>query len=140
ELKQIGGLYKSAPLLAVLFLIPAFSLAGFPPLSGFWAKFILVKAALEASVRYIAAELGPKDIRVNALSPGPIRTRAASGLENVGGLVRNAEQQSPLPRLATIEEIGAYASFLVCDEARSVTGSVAYIDNGYNIMGGAAGD
>ena len=96
-----------------------------------------VKAALEASVRYMAAELGPKDIRVNALSPGPIWTRAASGLENFGNLIRDAEQRSPMPRLATIDEVGAYARFLVSDDARSVTGSIAYIDGGYNIMSGA---
>lgn len=96
-----------------------------------------VKAALEASVRYMAAELGPKDIRVNTLSPGPIWTRAASGIENIGNLIRDAEQRSPMPRLATIDEVGAYARFLVSDDARSVTGSVAYLDGGYNIMSGA---
>jgi enoyl-[acyl-carrier protein] reductase I len=96
-----------------------------------------VKAALEASVRYMAAELGPKDIRVNALSPGPMWTRAASGLENINDLIADAEQRSPMQRLATSEEVGAYACFLVSDKARSVTGSVAYIDGGYNIMGGA---
>lgn len=97
-----------------------------------------VKAALEASVRYMAAELGGKNIRVNALSPGPIRTRAASGLENVDVLIQNADRLSPLPDLATVDDVGAYARFLVSDDAKSVTGAVAYLDGGYNIMSGTA--
>ena len=97
-----------------------------------------VKAALEAGVRVMAAELGSKDIRVNALSPGPIRTRAASGLENFAALICDAEHRSPLSRLATIDDVGAYARFLVSDEASAVTGAVVYVDGGYNIMSGAA--
>ena len=94
-----------------------------------------VKAALEASVRYLAAELGSSGIRVHALSPGPIKTRAASGLKNIGGLIEDAQSRAPLSSLATIDDIGAYARFLVGDDARALTGSIAYVDAGYNIIG-----
>ena len=95
-----------------------------------------IKAALEASVRYMAEELGPKNIRVNALSPGPIRTRAASGLSDLYSLIEDAESLAPIQPPADIDEAGAYAAFLVSDAARAVTGAVQYIDGGYNLMCG----
>lgn len=95
-----------------------------------------IKAALEASVRYMAEELGPKNIRVNALSPGPIRTRAASGLSDLYSLIEDAESLAPIQPPADIDETGAYAAFLVSDAARAVTGAVQYIDGGYNLMCG----
>ncbi len=95
-----------------------------------------VKAALEASVRYMAEELGPKNIRVNALSPGPIRTRAASGLSDLYSLIEDAESLAPIQPPADIDETGAYAAFLVSDAARPVTGAVQYVDGGYNLMCG----
>jgi len=94
-----------------------------------------VKAALEASVRAIAAELGPKNIRAHAISPGPLLTRAASGIDRFDELVERAKARSPGRRLVTIEEIGALAAFLASDAAAGMTGGVHYVDAGYNIVG-----
>ncbi len=94
-----------------------------------------VKAALESSVRYLAAELGPQGIRVNALSPGPIVTRAAGGIAHFDDLVQIALDRSPAHETACIDCVGAYATFLASDAARLVTGSIAYVDAGFNIMG-----
>ena len=95
-----------------------------------------VKSALEGTVKYLAAELGAKNIRINALSPGPIATRAAGGIANFDDLLKLAHDKSPLHESICTEGVGAYARFLVSDEARLVTGSIAYVDAGFNIMGG----
>jgi len=95
-----------------------------------------VKAALEGTVKYMAAELGEKKIRVNALSPGAVATRAAGGIAHFDMLLEQAKQKSPEHELIGIDCVGAYARFLVSDEARLVTGSIAYVDAGFNIMGG----
>lgn len=95
----------------------------------------VVKAALEASVRYLAYELGLKNIRVNAISPGPIKTRAASGIPNFYEYIDTEEQRSPLHRLVDIKNVGNLAAFLVSDAAMDITGQVHYIDAGYSIMG-----
>jgi enoyl-[acyl-carrier protein] reductase I len=95
-----------------------------------------VKAALEASVRYMAVDLGPKGIRVNALSPGPLSTRAASGISHFDELLEEARVRSPQHDIVTIDAIGAFASFLVSDEARYITGNTEFIDAGYHIIGG----
>ncbi|WP_414478931.1 enoyl-ACP reductase FabI [Ruegeria lacuscaerulensis] len=94
-----------------------------------------VKAALEAAVRYAAAELGPKGISVHALSPGPLQTRAASGLAEFDALLSDAAARAPTHHLATIEDVGAYAAFLASREAFNVTGGVHPIDGGYSIVG-----
>jgi enoyl-[acyl-carrier protein] reductase I len=94
-----------------------------------------VKAALEASVRYMAAELGPKRIRVHALSPGPLKTRAASGIERCDALGGRARPRTPEHRLVSIEDVGNLAAFLVSDGAAALTGNVEYIDAGYHIVG-----
>lgn len=94
-----------------------------------------VKAALESTTRYMAAELGPKGIRVHALSPGPLKTRAASGILNFDELMNRAAETAPTHHLATIEDIGAFAAFLASNEAANVTGAVHYIDGGYHIVG-----
>lgn len=94
-----------------------------------------VKAALESAVRYAAAELGGKAIRVNAISPGPIATRAASGIEHFSELLDNAARLSPEQRLASIEDCGALAAFLVCDAARMLTGLILPIDGGEHLIG-----
>ncbi|MEM9589877.1 MAG: enoyl-ACP reductase FabI [Pseudomonadota bacterium] len=93
------------------------------------------KAALESVTRYMAAELGPKGISVNALSPGPLKTRAASGISRFDELMNEAAQRAPTHQLASIEDIGAYAAFLASREAENVTGGVHYIDGGYHIVG-----
>lgn len=93
-----------------------------------------VKAALEATVRSLAAELGPKGIRVNALSPGPIATRAASGLDRFEDLLATARARAPERRLVTIEEVGAVAALLAGDAAQGVTGNVTFIDGGLNVV------
>ncbi|MGZ2255904.1 enoyl-ACP reductase FabI [Roseobacter sp. A03A-229] len=93
-----------------------------------------VKAALESTARYLAVELGPKNIRVNAMSPGPLQTRAASGIEHFDKLIDDAKTRAPLHRLTTIEEVGAMAACLVSEFARSVTGNTAYIDGGHHVV------
>lgn len=94
-----------------------------------------VKAALEASVRYMAAELGPQNIRVYAVSPGPVPTRAASGIDRFDELMESAAERAPRHALVTIDQIGRVARFLASDEADGMTGSIVHVDNGANIMG-----
>ena len=94
-----------------------------------------VKAALEAGVRYAAAELGPKGISVHALSPGPLKTRAASGIDHFDEMLREAAARAPTHHLASIEDVGAFAAFLASSEAANVTGGVHYIDGGHHIIG-----
>lgn len=94
-----------------------------------------VKAALESVTRYVASELGPKGISVHALSPGPLRTRAASGIGHFDEILDAAAQRAPTHHLATIEDVGAYAAFLASSEAFNVTGGIHPIDGGYNILG-----
>ncbi len=94
-----------------------------------------VKAALESATRYMAAELGPKGISVSTLSPGPLKTRAASGIAHFDELMDQATARAPTHQLTTIEEIGAFAAFLASSEATNVTGGVHYIDGGYHIVG-----
>lgn len=93
-----------------------------------------VKATLEATVRYLAAELGPDGIRVNALSPGPLMTRAASGIAHFDKLIDEARERAPQRRLVTIEDVGAMAAGLVSDAAKNVTGNISYVDAGYHVM------
>lgn len=94
-----------------------------------------VKAALESATKYMAAELGEKAIRVNALSPGPLMTRAASGIDHFDDLMALAAERAPTHHLATVEDVGAYAAFLASDESKNITGGVHYIDGGYHIVG-----
>ena len=92
-----------------------------------------VKAALESAVRYAAAELGEKGIRVHALSPGPLKTRAASGIDHFDELLTAASARAPTHQLATIEDVGAMAAFLASPAARNLTGGVHDIDGGFSI-------
>ena len=94
----------------------------------------VAKAALEASVRYIAAELGPKGIRVHAISPGPLATRAASGIPEFDELMDKAQSQAPTRSLVSIDDVGKATAFLALDGAKLITGSVLYIDGGYHII------
>jgi enoyl-[acyl-carrier protein] reductase I len=93
-----------------------------------------VKAALEASVRYLAAELGPKGIRVNAISPGPLKTRAASGIPEFDELLDKAQSKAPARSLVGIDDVGIATAFLALDSARLITGETLYIDGGYHII------
>ena len=94
-----------------------------------------VKAALEAAVRYLAVELGPKGIRVHAISPGPLATRAASGIPDFDTLMERVAERAPARRLVTIEEVGAACVFLASPYATAMTGDTIYIDGGYHILG-----
>jgi enoyl-[acyl-carrier protein] reductase I len=95
----------------------------------------VAKAALEASVRYLAADLGEKDIRVNAISAGPIKTLAASGIGDFRYILRWNEYNSPLRRSVTIEEVGESAVYLLSPMARGVTGEILHVDAGYHVVG-----
>ena len=94
----------------------------------------VAKAALECAVRYIAAELGPKGIRVHAISPGPLATRAASGIPEFDALLDKAKAKAPARSLVSIEDVGAATAFLAHDAARLITGETLYIDGGYHII------
>lgn len=98
----------------------------------------VAKAALEASVRYLAVDLGTRKIRVNAISAGPIRTLAASGIGDFRMIMKWNEANAPLQDNVTIEQVGNSAAYLLSDMANGVTGEVHYVDCGYNIMGMAA--
>jgi enoyl-[acyl-carrier protein] reductase I len=95
----------------------------------------VAKAALEASVRYLALNLGPEGTRVNAISAGPIKTLAAAGIANFRKMLGHVEDYAPLRRSVTIEDVGNVAAFLCSDLAAGVTGEITYVDAGYNILG-----
>jgi enoyl-[acyl-carrier protein] reductase I len=95
----------------------------------------VAKAALEATVRYLSASLGPKAIRVNAISAGPIRTLAARGIGSLGDFLKVVSERAPLQRNVDPLEVGAAAAFLASDGASGITGEVIHVDCGYNIMG-----
>jgi len=99
----------------------------------------LAKASLEANVRYLAYNLGPGGTRVNAISAGPIKTLAASGVANFRRMVENFETTAPLRRSVTIEEVGNVAAFLCSDLASGVTGEITYVDAGFSIVGMSPG-
>ena len=93
----------------------------------------VAKAALEASMRYLAADYGPRDIRVNAISAGPVRTLAGAGISDARAMYSWNQKNAPLRRTASIEDIGGSALYLLSDLSRGVTGEVHYVDAGYNI-------
>ncbi|MBL8273523.1 MAG: enoyl-ACP reductase [Xanthomonadales bacterium] len=95
----------------------------------------LAKASLEASVRYLAYNLGPEGTRVNAISAGPIKTLAAAGIANLRKMLDHVEQHAPLRRSVTIEEVGNVAAFLCSDLASGISGEITYVDAGYNVLG-----
>ena len=95
----------------------------------------VAKAALEASVRYLAADLGPKNIRVNAISAGPIKTLAASGIGDFRYILKWNEYNSPLRRTVTTDEVGDSAMYLLSDLSRGVTGEIHHVDSGYHVVG-----
>ncbi len=94
----------------------------------------VAKAALECAVRYVAAEVGPKGIRVHAISPGPLATRAASGIPEFDELLAKAASKAPRRSLVSIDDVGKATAFLALDGARLITGDTIYVDGGYHIM------
>ena len=97
----------------------------------------LAKASLEASVRYLAGSLGPKGIRVNGISAGPIKTLAASGIKGFGKILDAVEKTAPLRRNVTVDDVGNAASFLLSDLASGITAEIIYVDNGFSqVVGG----
>jgi enoyl-[acyl-carrier protein] reductase I len=95
----------------------------------------VAKAALEASVRYLAADMGERGIRVNAVSAGPIKTLAASGISGFKTILNHIEEHAPLRRNVTTQDVGRTAVFLASDLSGAVTGEVLFVDAGYNVMG-----
>jgi enoyl-[acyl-carrier protein] reductase I len=93
-----------------------------------------VKAALEAATRYLAAELGPQGIRVHAISPGPLKTRAASGISEFDRLLQKAQSKAPARSLVSVDDVGMAVAFLATDAAKLITGETLYIDGGYHII------
>ena len=122
-LMQDGGSVVTLSYLGSVRYIPHYNVMG------------VAKAALEASVRYLAADLGPQNIRVNAISAGPIKTLAASGIGDFRTILRWNEVNAPLRKNVTIEEVGNSAMYLLSDLSSGVTGEVHYVDAGYHIMG-----
>jgi len=100
----------------------------------------VAKAALEASVRYLAVDLGAKNIRVNAISAGPIKTLAASGIGDFRYILKWNEYNSPLKRTVSVEEVGDAGLYLLSDLSRGVTGEVHHVDSGYHVVGMKAVD
>lgn len=100
----------------------------------------LAKASLEAGVRYLARDLGPRGIRVNGISAGPIRTLAASGISGFSRILKHVEANAPLRRNVTIEEVGNAAAFLMSDLASGITGEITYVDCGFNAVVGGMTD
>jgi enoyl-[acyl-carrier protein] reductase I len=94
-----------------------------------------IKAALEGAVHYLAYELGPKGIRVHAISPGPVKTRAASGLDQFDDLLELAAKRAPTKSLVSIEDVGRATAVLATDYAKLITGETVYVDGGYHILG-----
>ncbi len=119
-----GGSIVTMTYLGAVRAIPGYNIMG------------VAKAALEASVRYLAAELGVKGVRVNAISAGPIKTLAASGVGNFNDKLRAMESRSPLKRTITQEEVGKATLYLLSDLASGVTGEIHYVDGGFSIAEG----
>lgn len=116
-----GGSIVTMSYLGAVMAVPDYNVMG------------VAKAALEAAVRYLAAELGPRNIRVNAVSAGPIKTLAASGIGNFKHKLHTMEERSPLRRTVTQEEVGKASLYLLSDLSTGVTGEIHYVDGGFNI-------
>jgi enoyl-[acyl-carrier protein] reductase I len=99
----------------------------------------LAKASLEANVRYLAQNLGPKGIRINGISAGPIKTLAAAGIGGFGKILKFVEENAPLRRNVTIDEVGNAAAFLLSEYASGITGEITYVDAGFNTVVGGMG-
>jgi enoyl-[acyl-carrier protein] reductase I len=122
-LMQNGGAIVTLSYFGAEKVVPSYNVMG------------VAKAALEASVRYLAADLGPANIRVNAISAGPIKTLAASGIKGFKGMLHIVEERAPLRRNVTQGDVASAALFLCSDLGAGVTGEVMHVDSGYNILG-----
>jgi enoyl-[acyl-carrier protein] reductase I len=125
---------RAAPLMSGGGTLVAMTYSGSQKVIPSYAVMGPVKAALEAAVRYLAYELGPQGIRVHAVSPGRIKTRAASGLKDFDQLLHDAEATAPLHQLVDIDDVGAATAFLVTPYGRHMTGSTLFVDAGLNVM------
>lgn len=123
ELMTEGGSIQTLTYLGGERVIPNYNVMG------------VAKAALDASVRYLAADLGERNIRVNALSAGPMRTMAARGISDLEVMLHAVEERAPIRRNITQDEVADVALFLASDLSRAITGETLHVDNGYNIMG-----
>jgi enoyl-[acyl-carrier protein] reductase I len=118
-----GGSIVTLTYLGGMKVVPNYNTAG------------IAKAALESTVRYLAYDLGPKQIRVNAVSAGPVKTLSALGIKGFRDIVKSVANAAPLRRPTTIDEVGDSAAFFVSDWSRGTTGDVLYVDSGYHVMG-----
>ena len=125
----------AAPLMTESGSIVAMSYYGAEKVVPHYNVMGVAKAALEASTRYLAYDLGPKKIRVNCISAGPVNTLAARGISGFGEMLKHYEAHAPLKRNVLPEELGATGVFLASDGAAAITGQVLYVDSGYQIMG-----
>ena len=133
---SLGDLAKNlSPLLKINSSIVTLTYSGSSKVFPNYNIMGLAKASLEANVRYLASSLGERKIRVNAISAGPIKTLAASGISGFGKLLSKTEEISPLKENTNIEEVGDASAFLLSHKSRGITGSVIYVDKGLNIMG-----
>ena len=126
--KELDMLNKDASLVSLTYygstkVLPGYNVMG------------VAKAALECSIRYLADNLGPEGIRVNAISAGPIKTLSAKGIKDFNSILDVVEEKAPLRRNVTIEEVGDAVVFMLSSMSRAVTGQILYADSGYNIMG-----
>ncbi len=126
---------KAAPLMTDGGSIVAMSYYGAEKVVPHYNVMGVAKASLEASTRYLAYDLGPKKIRVNCISAGPVQTLAARGIAGFGDMMKHYEEHAPLKRSCTTEELGKTGVFLAGDGAAAITGQVLYVDGGYQIMG-----
>jgi enoyl-[acyl-carrier protein] reductase I len=118
-----GGSVLTLSYLGAVRVIPNYNVMG------------VAKAALEASVRYLASDLGPSGIRVNAISAGPVKTASARGIRDFASILEEVERRAPLRRNTDPAEVADTAVFLASDLARGVTGNVVYVDSGFQLMG-----
>ncbi|HXN86885.1 MAG TPA: SDR family oxidoreductase, partial [Candidatus Binataceae bacterium] len=123
-MEQNGGAILTLSYIGAVRAIPNYNVMG------------VAKAALEACVRYLAADLGPKNIRVNAISAGPARTLSSSAIRDYYSMAHEVEQRAPLRRAMKLEEVGGMAAALLSDLGSGVTGQTVYVDVGYSIAGG----
>src|SRR5262245_52666018 len=122
-MKERGGSIVAMTYLGSERVVPKYNVMG------------VAKAALEASVRYLASDLGPSGIRVNAISAGPIRTLASSALSGISGMIRETSEKAPLRRRTGTDEVADTAVFLLSPLSRGVTGEIVFVDGGYHVLG-----